>query len=188
MGSATTFAACRKLIINKMPPTLAPGRETRAWRIIAGGALLGTMWGAVARVWMRSIAEDPSFTWGGTIFILVGPTLIGFTMGIVRSRRQPTWSKVVGCVSPLLIGMAAGIIMVPTVLLGAIAIGEQRSGSGGACPPQPLGSCLFSSCSARPIISVSSAAPPLSSGTCWWLAAMVSVSYRPRHSRPRRSG
>ena len=56
---------------------------------IAGGAVTGAVWGVAARLWMRSIATDPRFTWSGTAYIVLAATIVGLCTGIVRSVRAP---------------------------------------------------------------------------------------------------
>ena len=93
---------------------------------IAGGALTGAVWGVAARLWMRSIATDPQFTWSGTAYIVAVPTIVGLCMGIVRSSRAPKVSRFFGVASAVLLGMGAGMLMLPTVLLGSVANARRR--------------------------------------------------------------
>ncbi len=154
------------------------------WRGVVGAMLLGTLWGVTARAWMRYISDDPSFTWGGTAFILIGPTLIGLAMGVVRTSRRPAWSRVAGGASPLLIGIGAGIVMVPTVLLGGIALGRTPwrwwvRALVGVLALVPVGAVLL-----LPELGHIGVVKRLAASLwyvllCWWLAAMVAVSYRP---------
>ena len=61
--------------------TLAPKRAgvpVRLLRGLIGGCALGVF----ARLWMRLIAEDPDFTWNGTIFIVLAFTIFGVTQTI----------------------------------------------------------------------------------------------------------
>jgi hypothetical protein len=161
----------------------AETQRRRTWSTIAGGTLLGAAWGIVARIWMRYISEDPEFTWGGTLSIMVGPTLIGLAMGVVRSRPRPRWSKLFGCVSPLLIGIGAGIIMLPTIVLAAIALGRttMRRWSRALLvlvAAVPVGAVLIETDHLGFVRR--GAAMLWYLLLCWWLSAMVAVSYRPR--------
>jgi hypothetical protein len=93
---------------------------------IAFGALCGFVWAVVARLWMRFISTEPEFSWAGTGYIVLIPTVIGLCMGIVHSSPQPKLSRAFGVGSAVFLGMGGGIIMLPTVLFGAIAIGKSR--------------------------------------------------------------
>lgn len=161
------------------PGVVASARSRSA--TICAGALLGTTWAVVARVWMRYVSEDPEFTWNGTLFILIGPTLIGLAMGVVRSRAQPRASRVLGGVSPVLIGVAAGIIMLPTVVLGAVVIARTST--------RWWWRAVIGVVALLPVAVVVAETDHLGFVRraaallwylllCWWLAAMVAVSYR----------
>jgi hypothetical protein len=101
----------------RVVPTLACG--------LFGGLLLGIL----ARAWMRLIAEDPEFTWSGTIFIVAGFTIFGLTQSVtalVRSRATrrwtPTLARVLGTIGMLPLFVAAGGLMLPTVVGGGLAV------------------------------------------------------------------
>ncbi len=59
------------------------------------GAVIGVAVAALARVWMRLIASEPEFTWGGTIAIAAMFTLLGLLSGLVgaalASGRSGWW-------------------------------------------------------------------------------------------------
>jgi hypothetical protein len=89
-----------------------------------GGAALGI----AARAWMRLISDDPEFTWGGTIFIVIAFTIFGFAQSIVavaRRRARRRWTltlaRVIGTVGLLPLFVGAGAVMVPTVVGGGLA-------------------------------------------------------------------
>ncbi len=78
---------------------------------------------------MRLIAEDPDFTWSGTIFILLAFTIFGFTQSIVavvrrRARRRWTLSiaRAFGAIGFMPLFVGAGAIMMPTVVGGGFAL------------------------------------------------------------------
>ena len=78
---------------------------------------------------MRLIAEDPEFSWGGTIFIVLAFTIFGFTQSIVavvRRRARRRWTltvaRVAGVIGFMPLFGRAGSIMMPTVVLGLLAI------------------------------------------------------------------
>ena len=89
-------------------------------RWLARGALAGFVWGVAARLWMRFISTDPEFSWGGTAYIVLVPTLIGSMMGIVIATRRP-WARVVGTIVVVPLGVAAGTIMLPTIMFGSLS-------------------------------------------------------------------
>lgn len=95
---------------------------------IALGTLGGCALGIAARGWMRLISDDPEFSWSGTIFIVTGFTIFGLGQSIVavaRSRidRRSTLTmvRVIGVVTMLSLFMAAGAVMLPTVVGGGLA-------------------------------------------------------------------
>jgi hypothetical protein len=101
-------------------PTLAKG-------IIGGFAL-----GVVARAWMRLISDQPEFTWNGTLFIVFGFTIFGFAQSIVdvarrrdTRRRTLTPIRAIGTVGMLPLFVAAGAVMLPTVVGGGLAFARQ---------------------------------------------------------------
>jgi hypothetical protein len=95
---------------------------------IAYGLFGGFALGVTARAWMRLIAEDPEFTWGGTIFIVLAFTMFGLAQAVAtlicrRARRRwpRSLARVVGAVGMAPLFGAAGAVMLPTVLGGALA-------------------------------------------------------------------
>lgn len=99
----------------RMVPTLAIG--------LFGGLVLGSL----ARAWMRLIAEDPEFTWNGTIFIVAGFTIFGLTQSVavvVRQRARRRWTvtvgRLVGTIGLLPLFVGAGALMLPTVVAGGL--------------------------------------------------------------------
>jgi hypothetical protein len=77
---------------------------------------------------MRFISTNPEFTWSGTGYILAATTLAGLLLGLGWARRAKAkgnrW-RLTG-LSMLPLGMAAGGVMIPSVLLGALAIGRKN--------------------------------------------------------------
>ncbi len=95
---------------------------------IALGALGGCALGITARGWMRLISDDPEFSWSGTIFIVTGFTIFGVGQSIVAAARSRidrrstlTTVRVIGVVTMLPLFMAAGALMLPTVVGGGLA-------------------------------------------------------------------
>lgn len=92
---------------------------------------MGVGLGVVLRIWMRLISDDPEFSWGGTIAIVTVFTLLGTNAGLVAYGRARGWraglvvARVVGCVLGLGCFMAAGMVMFPAIIPGALAAGRR---------------------------------------------------------------
>jgi hypothetical protein len=99
----------------------------RQARVIVMGTIGGFSLGIAARAWMRFISDDPEFSWSGTVFIVLGFTIFGLAQSIGRltstSRRRwvPTVGRAIGIVGLLPLFVAAGGIMMPTVVAGGFA-------------------------------------------------------------------
>ncbi|HJQ95426.1 MAG TPA: hypothetical protein VJ935_06940 [Acidimicrobiia bacterium] len=91
------------------------------------GVLGGLLWGIGMRAWMRLISFDPEFSWSGTLFIIGASTLAGSMTGLAYRRwrlsRGHRWRLLGFFFLPL--GMAAGSVMVPTFVLGGLALGRR---------------------------------------------------------------
>ena len=86
------------------------------------------MLGAIARGWMRLFADEPEFTWSGTILIVGVFGVAGFGITLAATARQAGWRRlittpirVVAAVLVLPMFAGAGSVMLPTVALGAFA-------------------------------------------------------------------
>jgi F0F1-type ATP synthase membrane subunit c/vacuolar-type H+-ATPase subunit K len=108
--------------------SLAQPRSAGLPLTLAGGLGAGLALGVIARAWMRLIAEDPEFSWAGTIFILLAFTIFGLTQSVarvVRQRARRRWTltiaRVFGVVGFLPLFVGAGSIMLPTVVGGGLA-------------------------------------------------------------------
>ena len=104
-------------------------RPARILATLATGLFGGLSLGVAARAWMRFIAEDPEFTWNGTIFILLAFTVFGFTQSVAavaRQRARRRWistaSRVLGAIGFMPLFVGAGAIMLPTVVGGGLAV------------------------------------------------------------------
>jgi hypothetical protein len=114
--------------------TLVREREEGRVRVpapLAIGAGSGLLWGVAARVWMRLIAEDPAFTWSGTLFIVGAATVVGLGMGLAAAARRNRWrlrrtATVFGGGAVILLGAGAGFITLPTIILGGLALTRPR--------------------------------------------------------------
>lgn len=94
-------------------------------RVVAS-AVAGTALGAVARMWMRLLSDDPEFSWNGTIAIVVVFTVAGIGHALAARTRQARrrWSTVGrlgGAVLTLGLFVAGGSLMFPTVVAGSMA-------------------------------------------------------------------
>jgi hypothetical protein len=97
-------------------------------RLALAGAALGLGWGIAARAWMRLISTEPEFTWSGTGYILGACTVVGLMLGTAEASRRRggrRWWRATAA-SGLLLGVGAGMIVLPTALLGGLAAGRQR--------------------------------------------------------------
>lgn len=110
------------------PVQAAPDKPSRPILMLAAGLFGGLTLGILARAWMRLISEDPEFTWNGTIFIVGGFTVFGFTQSVVavaRRRARRRWAltiiRVVGTIGLMPLFVAAGGLMLPTVVAGGLA-------------------------------------------------------------------
>jgi hypothetical protein len=110
-------------------------RPARLFLTVAAGLIGGFALGVIARGWMRLIAEDPEFTWSGTIFIVAAFTIFGLSQSIVavvRRRARRRWTLTIARVGgaigfmPLFVG--AGAIMLPTVVGGGLAVARKDWG------------------------------------------------------------
>lgn len=103
------------------------------WSVVAGMVLGGAVWGIAARLWMRFISTDPEFSWSGTLYIVLVPTLIGLLLGLAllaRRRRWRPWlrktSRAVSGGSIILLGLGAGILTLPSIVFGSLALSRLR--------------------------------------------------------------
>ncbi len=95
------------------------------WPLLLTAALVaGMAWGINARIWMRFVSEDPEFSWGGTLGIVVGFGIAalgqcGAYLGRRSGRGRPTLTilRTLGVATLLPLGGAAGSVMLPTFIL-----------------------------------------------------------------------
>jgi hypothetical protein len=100
--------------------------------LIVGGFLVGGLvWGVVARLWMRLITTESEFTWSGSLFIVGAFTIAATAQGVAlaaRRRRWPRWAQGIirslALVLALPLGAGAGIVMLPALVTGSIALGR----------------------------------------------------------------
>ncbi len=104
-------------------------RRVPAWALPPLGLIGGAVWGTVARLWMRWVSTDPEFSWSGTLFIIGGFTVFGTGQGLAAAARHAGWRRPARTVARAVAGivtlplfMAAGGIMMPTVVFGGLAV------------------------------------------------------------------
>jgi hypothetical protein len=155
----------------------------RSLRLVLLGVLCGAGWGVAARWWMRLISTDPAFTWSGTLFIVGLGAFAGLGMGIVMALGGRL--RGIGVATMLPLGLGLGMIMVPTVVLGGLALRWQRTRQRLAVVLAAtavlsalllIGPVLLSDLSV--VRTVVCSVLYLASTT--WLTAMLAVSLRPR--------
>ncbi len=127
-------ALVKEVVMHLEPssPQVTAHPVPESWRrtamLVAGGVLGSLVLGSLARGWMRLISEDPEFTWSGTMFIVIGFTFFGLTQSVAaaaRRRSGPRWAvtiaRVFGAIGMLPLFMAAGGMMMPTVVGAGLA-------------------------------------------------------------------
>lgn len=144
--------------------------------------LCGTAWGVAARVWMRLVSADPEFTWSGTLFIVLVGTVAGLGTGVVLARNGR--SRAVGILAFLPFAAGQGLIMLPTLGLGAVAVAQRHRRPRLAAVLAVLavataigiiGPILRADLSlGRAVLGVLLYLPLM-----WWLSAMLAVSLAP---------
>lgn len=87
------------------------------------GLGLGLLWGVAARVYMRLVADNPEFSWVGTLFILTLAGLLGTGLGLVWAAkvhgRRRWW--LLALLPGLLLFAGQGIPFIPAFLIGGLA-------------------------------------------------------------------
>lgn len=99
---------------------------------LLAGLLAGAAVGVLARTWMRLITTDePEFSVSGTLFIIGAFTVMGGVAGGVAGARLRGWRghamtalRATGLVAVLPLATGAGIVLAPTLLFGALAVGR----------------------------------------------------------------
>lgn len=113
----------------RLVPVTGKQRGLGPWRTAALGFATGLIFGVPARAWMRLISPDPEFTWSGSIAIGVGFGLLFTGAGLCLAGHRRGWSKraliaahAVGGVLILPAFGGAGILALPTVVFGGLAV------------------------------------------------------------------
>ncbi|HWS58954.1 MAG TPA: hypothetical protein VN257_10470 [Actinotalea sp.] len=117
-------------------PPVAPSavgpRLVPLWGLLAG-VVAGFVWGVLARVWMRLVTTAPAeFTWAGTIGIVTLFAVAGGVAGAVWGARSQLWRgpamvalRLAGMATTLVLSLGQGALMLPTLLLGGLAIARR---------------------------------------------------------------
>lgn len=110
------------------PPTAAQ-RSTRTalLRGAGTGLLLGAAWGVAARVWMRLISDQPSFSWSGTLFVVGLAALFGAsTVAAATALRQGRsgWWRLLATPG-LLLFASQGIAFLPGFLVACVGLSRR---------------------------------------------------------------
>jgi hypothetical protein len=87
-------------------------------RGIVTGMALGLVWGVVARVFMRLLTTNPSFSWSGTLFILGLAAVAGACLGLVHAARvaeRSRWWRL-AALPALALFAGPGILLVPAAV------------------------------------------------------------------------
>ncbi|WP_336921069.1 hypothetical protein [Aquipuribacter sp. SD81] len=105
-----------------------PEAGGRAWREavlwVGGGLAGGLLWGVAVRLWMRYVADQPSFSWSGTLFVLGVTSLAGLALGAVellRRRGRGPW-RLVLVVPALVVFAGQGLPFLPAAVFGGLAL------------------------------------------------------------------
>ena len=88
------------------------------------GALAGALWGAVARVFMRLLADDPEFSWSGTAAIVGIAAVAGACAGLAHGARaggRRGWWRL-AALPALLLFAGPGSLLVPGVIGMALVL------------------------------------------------------------------
>lgn len=92
------------------------------------GLGLGLLWGVAARVYMRLLAENPSFSWVGTLFILGLATLLGTGLGLVHSAqsegRRRWW--LLALFPGVLLFAGQGMPFIPAFVVGGLLFSRRH--------------------------------------------------------------
>lgn len=92
------------------------------------GAAIGLAWGLVARLFMRLISTEPSFSWLGTAMILAFASLLWGLIGVVAAARaagRSRWWRVAP-LPGLILFAGPGMILLPGAIVVSAALAMRR--------------------------------------------------------------
>lgn len=108
--------------------TTTPSRAAPQLLGLAGAGLLaGLVWGGAARAWMRTVSEEPEFSWEGTAFILGLAAVSGVCLGLAEGLRRTGRGRIrlVLAVPALVLFAGQGLPMLPGALLLGLALADR---------------------------------------------------------------
>lgn len=172
----------------------SPVRRMHPLLVLGGGLFAGAAWGAFARLWMRFIADDPEFTWAGTLGIVIGFGIAGlgqagsYLAGRAGLRRGwRTLIRVLGVLSLLPLGVAAGGPMLPAVVLAAVV--WSRPEWPGPARTAMAAVCAVPVVAVARIVAVGLGAGKAVVGIAWFLLVYVVIAWAARFTLgPQRDG
>lgn len=141
LGRTGRVAATRDLPLvwpraERLAPAAEPGvgpEPLGAWTTAGLGFATGLAFAVPARAWMRLISPDPEFSWSGSIAIGIGFAILFTGAGLCLAAHRRGWSRrglvaahVAGCVLILPAFGGAGIMVLPTVLCGGLAVARSE--------------------------------------------------------------
>ncbi len=92
------------------------------------GLGLGLLWGVAARIYMRLLAENPSFSWVGTLFILGLAALLGTGLGLVHcaqsTGRRRWW--LLALFPGVLLFAGQGMPFIPAFVVGGLLFSQRH--------------------------------------------------------------
>lgn len=98
-----------------------------ALRYLGTGLLLGATWGVLARIWMRWVSTEHSFSWTGTLFIVGTAAVAGGSLGLVHAARRrggSRWWRSAALPS-LMLFAGPGAPLLPAYVVGGWAWGSR---------------------------------------------------------------
>ncbi len=92
------------------------------------GLAVGLAWGVLARVFMRLVSTEPSFSWAGTIAILgfagVFWGLVGLVVAARSAGRRPWWR--LAPIPGLILFAGPGMVLLPGAVVAAVGLALRR--------------------------------------------------------------
>lgn len=93
------------------------------------GVAIGLAWGVVARVFMRLLSTEPSFSWAGTIGIVGFACVFWGLVGLVaaaRSAGRSRWWRVAP-LPGLILFAGPGMVLLPGAVVVALGLAVRRA-------------------------------------------------------------
>lgn len=115
--------------MSRLQESLAPGGSRHpVLRGALAGAGLGVLWGIGARVFMRLVSTDPSFSWAGTAFIVGLAGLLGTGLGMVAAAQAVGARRwwLLAVLPGLMLLAGPGVPFVPAFAIGGLAFSRRH--------------------------------------------------------------